>query len=458
MLDTISRRYHQRVGQKYNACKCSLAVAELYIGDKLMRNMPWTEDASTKLPRPRGWAVPVLILAVVSMPAGASARAITFVEARAAAERQAPDVQLAQLHLGLAAADVRTAGALPNPSLSLSTARQTARLGLSLAQPLPLFGQRATAVRAAQADAEAARQDLGAVRSQVRWSVSMAWIDLWEAQERSRLLEVAAREAERLMQITKEKLDAGTGLRFDVVRARADSERAAAETRAARLGVRAAGARLAPWTGDAPEPPLTAAGLPSYPAEPARGTESGLAEHPLIRRDRAAAVAAVLHLENERRLRWPALTPQVTVNQGDPTLPGTDVIVGLALDLPVMSLRSGPIARAQAQRTLAETTFALDLQRLRSDLADASRRTEGASAKLRSLRTQVLPAMKEARDLTEDAYRLGRADLLRLLEAQRALLETELAEVDAVSAWARAVADLERAAGRDFVMSVSRER
>jgi outer membrane protein TolC len=45
---------------------------------------------------------------------------------------------------------------------------------------------------------------------------------------------------------------------------------------------------------------------------------------------------------------------------------------------------------------------------------------------------------------------LGRVDLIRLLDAQRALLESRLAAAEAEATWGRAVADLERAAGADF--------
>jgi hypothetical protein len=41
-------------------------------------------------------------------------------------------------------------------------------------------------------------------------------------------------------------------------------------------------------------------------------------------------------------------------------------------------------------------------------------------------------------------------DLVRVLEAERALLETRLAEAEAAATLGRAIADVERAAGADF--------
>jgi outer membrane protein TolC len=47
--------------------------------------------------------------------------------------------------------------------------------------------------------------------------------------------------------------------------------------------------------------------------------------------------------------------------------------------------------------------------------------------------------------MTEDSYREGRTDIVRLLEAQRAVLEVRTSILEATLAWCRAVADLERA-------------
>ena len=40
--------------------------------------------------------------------------------------------------------------------------------------------------------------------------------------------------------------------------------------------------------------------------------------------------AAAAHVRAEERLRWPIVNLELTVAQGDPTLPGTDVIGGLS--------------------------------------------------------------------------------------------------------------------------------
>ena len=157
--------------------------------------------------------------------------------------------------------------------------------------------------------------------------------------------------------------------------------------------------------------------------------------------------AAEAHLIAERRARWPVVAGDLTVNWGDPTLGRTDVIAGIGFELPVLSLRGGAILRAQALKSLHEATRDLDGVRLTSERRDASARFAATSLRARVMRQQVLPPMEEARQMTEEGYREGRADFVRVLEAQRALTESRLAWVEAAAAATRAYIDLERALG-----------
>jgi outer membrane protein TolC len=171
------------------------------------------------------------------------------------------------------------------------------------------------------------------------------------------------------------------------------------------------------------------------------------AQHPALQRDRAAVQTAQMRVHLERRLRWPIVNVDVGVNQFDPTMPGRDYFGGLSFELPVLNQRGGEIARASSERALAHAEADADMLRLRAELEAAYREAEGAASQLNALHTNVVPALMEARQMTEESYRSGRVDLIRLLETQRALNESQVAEVAAVGAWGRALANLERATG-----------
>lgn len=384
-----------------------------------------------------------------------TAAAMTWAEARDAAARNAPELRVAARRGEIARADVRAAGALANPTFTVTTARETARLSTGVSLPLPLFGQRGLAIDAAEADARSVQSETLVTQNELRWSATAAWIDAWEATEQARLVTVAAGDADRLLKITEERFDAGTSPRLDVVRATADRARARAEADGALPLVAAAAARLAVWVGgDAAQPPVVT-GDPGVPvALPALEVLlEALARHPALERDRAQMQSANSRLTLERRLRFPIVSAELVVNQGDPTLidangnARTDVIAGAAFELPLLSQRGGAIAHAEGQRSLADAMTAQDSAHLRADLIDAYRRTQAGAARAREIGRQALPAMEEARAMTEESFRAGRADLVRVLEAQRAVLELRLAEREAIAGWSRAFADLERAVG-----------
>src|SRR5437762_2061916 len=81
-------------------------------------------------------------------------------------------------------------------------------------------------------------------RREAQWAATVAWVELWEAQRRAQLLAQAALDSQRALDIAREKFEAGTGARVDVVRVRAEQARAAAEASAAEHLSLAAGARL----------------------------------------------------------------------------------------------------------------------------------------------------------------------------------------------------------------------
>ena len=333
--------------------------------------------------------LPCLVgLLLVAWANAVAARSFSWAEVRAIAERNAPELQVSSARHAVSGSEVQIAGTLANPSVNVSTARETAKLGVALSQPLPLFGQRGAQIRAAEADATTAAWELEVARIEALHDVSLAWVDLWEAEQRTTLLEAAATDANRLRDIADERFGAGSSPRLDSVRATGDSARARAEAQAAALVVDAAGSRLGYFLGTITESsrtsgdPAIAGSLPSL--DVLTSTDGG-AEHPLLARDGAAIRAAEAHLSAERRARWPVVSGEIAVNWRDPTLGATDVIGGLGLEMPVLNLRGGLIARAQAQKALAEASRDLDVARLGAELRSAHARFAAASLRSRGL-------------------------------------------------------------------------
>src|SRR5262244_506546 len=196
------------------------------------------------------WTALAVTVVAAGPARGDETRPITFAEARAAAERLAPDVLQAERREGVAEADVRVAGTWPNPTLTVESATITAHLITAVSVPLPIFGQVSTQEDASRAALRVARLDTAASRNDARWAATVAWIDLREAGERARVLADAAADAARTAEVAGRRFDAGSAPRIDVVRAAADRARARSEADSADAAVRAAAARLAAFLGE----------------------------------------------------------------------------------------------------------------------------------------------------------------------------------------------------------------
>ena len=300
----------------------------------------------------------VLVLSLVALRARAQTipRGISLADARAAAVRLGPEVLLAEQREAVARAQVEVAGTLANPTLTLQSARLTARLSAGVSVPVPLFGQRSTAVAASRADAESVRLDTTVLRVEARWSATRAWLDLWEAQERARTTELAAGEAERLASIAEQRFAGRLGAtpghkehgRRIARRSRADASGHGVRVAAAKS------ARLFQWlvgAGGSHDPPARRArpALGRSAFEPAAlACGCARAPGPRARSGRRGAAAAA-RVRAEQRLRWPDRERAASRStMSDPTLTGHGRHRGPRRSTrPCSSLRGGAVDRAQ---------------------------------------------------------------------------------------------------------------
>jgi outer membrane protein TolC len=117
------------------------------------------------------------------------------------------------------------------------------------------------------------------------------------------------------------------------------------------------------------------------------------------------------------------------------------------MQLPAFNRNQGNIASATAEDRLAHNALRSTEALIQSEFAGAVREVELRS---RQLEVSVLPLRVRAAEsarLVKEAYRLGGADLLRLLDSQRNLLDTEQLYIDALLALRQAEATLQSATG-----------
>ncbi len=120
---------------------------------------------------------------------------------------------------------------------------------------------------------------------------------------------------------------------------------------------------------------------------------------------------------------------------------------GLQVPLPVFNRNQGNLASASAEDRLARNALTSTEALIKSEFEGAVREVD---LRRHQINAFVLPLRAKAAEtarLVREAYRLGGADLLRLLDSQRTLLDTEQLYIDALLALRQAEASLQSATG-----------
>lgn len=178
---------------------------------------------------------------------------------------------------------------------------------------------------------------------------------------------------------------------------------------AERLNVNEAGTVAAP-TAQAPQP-LDAGTLRTQ----------ALATRP----DLAAAQRDVQRADTETRLQRALRTPNVTVGGGYKRDFGSDAVVfGVTVPLPLFNRNAGGVARAEAERQRAANRAAATATGVLLDVQQAINTVEVSRARVSYIEREYLNPSRESRDIVLASYRLGTADLIDFLDAQRAFRDT----------------------------------
>jgi outer membrane protein, heavy metal efflux system len=337
------------------------------------------------------------------------------------------------------------AAALPNPTVNYNYQRPNGGgptlfegsrqqlFGVEL--PVPVNGQRAARMTAAERGVDAARARVLAGGASLIADAAAGFIDLLAAQEQAALLDATTGELARLREIIVGREASGMASRYDVTRIEVElgGTRAKLEEARARVADRAGAlAALLGFSRWRPQARGTLTPLAIDVTAPAGASDKASASPAAVAalREEEAAQAGV---EVARRERVPV--PTFSVGRAWTSDPfGAANYAGVSVEIPILDARRGPQARAQAQaiqanlrRQLIEAETAANLNRLAQVIAlrtVALDRFERESA-------QRIPQIKQ---MAEDAYRLGRGTMLELLDAVRSRNELQQSRVELAAA------------------------
>jgi outer membrane protein, heavy metal efflux system len=121
----------------------------------------------------------------------------------------------------------------------------------------------------------------------------------------------------------------------------------------------------------------------------------------------------------------------------------------LSAPIPLFDRNQGEIARAAGERRQAELKVRALETAVAADVESAWSGFMTARSLLESIRGAMLDSAREVREITSFSYRRGDANLLSLLDAQRAFNDTMQAFVEARAEYARSLYELDNVTGKD---------
>ena len=240
--------------------------------------------------------------------------------------------------------------------------------------------------------------------------------------------------ADRLLEAATAQVDAGAATEPDRLRAEVVKEQAEIELEAARLEEDASMRRLASAMGldHVADLPLTtvADDLPEFPNQEDIATR-------VIESNTRMEVARI-GIERARRahkLAKAEAIPNLVASLG-PRYSDIDnettVDLGIGIEIPLFDRNQGGIQSALAERLSAAADLRAIQLELLAEVSEAWSSYEAARIAATRYREQLLPKAERTLDLTRQAYERGKADYLRLLDAQQVVVESRIAYVDAL--------------------------
>ena len=156
------------------------------------------------------------------------------------------------------------------------------------------------------------------------------------------------------------------------------------------------------------------------------GQGTTLAAEAILRRpDVLAAQREVERADTETRLQRALRSPNLTLGAGYKRDFGSNgLIIGGTLPLPFFNRNQGGVARAAAERAQAGHRARIAELSVRLDVQQAANAVDVNRERVAYIEREYLTMARESRDIVLASYRLGAANLIDFLDAQRAFRET----------------------------------
>jgi len=372
-----------------------------------------------------------------------------------------PDLGVARAQWQLAEAGVKTAGARPNPSLTVTPAYDSQIPGnpspwmvpVTLDVPIETAGKRARRIAEAQDISQSAWWNLTTTAWQIRGGVRDNLLDFTVAGRRVGWLAEQLSAQEQIVKLLQRRFEAGEISRPELTTAQIALNRIRLDASNAQTQLASARSQLAEalGVGTVALEGMTLAFDFSARA-PADLTSASARRIVLLgRSDIRGALADYAAAQDDLRLQIAKQYPDLHLGPGYAWNSGNagdnEWSLGLTLELPILDQNQGPIAEAKARRELAAAQFTALQAKVIGKIERAVAGYQVADAQLKTGEA-LLAAELQQQQSVEAQQRAGAADQLDLLSARVEFDTAALANLDGLAKFQVALGAVEDALQR----------
>jgi outer membrane protein, heavy metal efflux system len=315
-----------------------------------------------------------------------------------------------------------------------------------LSQVFETSGRRKGRIEAAAADAQRRRLQSEQVRREIVFKVRLAYWNALAAHFTTELYRQSEEYFDQIVQYHEARLREGKLAEIDLLRIRLQAQQIRAGAAIARLRSERAQLNLAremgrpepgPWLltekFDEPESPRE---LPAETDVVNSRIEGRLAQQEV------AAARAQLGLEKAKG------RPDLDALFGYKRTAGLNTaIAGLQFNIPVFDRNQGATSAARSEVNAAESSVQAARIQFTLERSLARREYETRLEQVKSVFGPMRDRAVQIVDISRAAYKEGGLELLRLLDAERLRVDTQLVWIDALSEYHKSVVEVERAEG-----------
>jgi cobalt-zinc-cadmium efflux system outer membrane protein len=366
-----------------------------------------------------------------------------------------PVVREAEARVEGAAGAAATAGALPNPALTVSGGEAEARggperrreWGVAVEVPLDFLATRGPRVTAARASERAATVEVQVARAQALRAVRREFVAVAHGQAQLDAQLLLEAEVARFAALVRTRADRGEARPTEVPRAEIELERLRSAVARTRASTEALRARLSATLG-VPVERVEADLERSLVPPPREELEARLlAAAPGVEAARARVAAASEELSAERRER----VPKVSLGAGHvEELDRRATFVSATVTVPLWNWNGGKVRQAEANVRAERARLDATTRETRAGTSDARHACVAGQANATRFREEVLPRAEGSARTMGRAFELGEAGLLDVIDTRRVLLDTRREYLDLLLDMQNACGDLAALAGLEL--------